>query len=431
MRSNSVFAIILFTCVLSHAQVHYRIVGDKKISEVAGAEFNLFSHRLFYSLEDRVLKPKWTSENNVPEKILGIFFRFGKSFIIDYNIDYFFFLNQHERYGHGARLREFGFKDNSYSCIVFPPPFGDGAGYAFFGNSGNRKISIDESLGIRFGGTEANAVMTNSLRMKWLQKKEMNYRESILYFHISLDLLWYIMFDYDIGSGSDIVNYLDTLDVKIKHDFGQLYRGSYNRALNKLQKEVLVNIADPYFFLSVWTYARTYLLKGETDFKFPMINVGTFKYLPSFRLGLTPFGTEFYFDNYFSKNDRSYYFYMRHGEKGYYTFNGLGIIGDNLLGNKKLKLNVNGNIWDQPGLAIGGDNITNTVGGIGGALTTTLAHPISKKFSGHKNLWRLNIVGQFGYKTPGYLQGESFDKSPILRIGLGFSEEIVENKMQD
>lgn len=45
----------------------------------------------------------------------------------------------------------------------------------------------------------------------------------------------------------------------------------------------------------------------------PMIPIGDYRYLPSFRAGFTPFGTEYYAENFLIKDHKPIYFYLKGG----------------------------------------------------------------------------------------------------------------------
>ena len=406
------------------AQTNYNLIIDRNFSSTAAAEDLITIHKAVYTVEGIYLKPRLFDEDAWHKKFFGIAYRFGKTILIDNPIDHLILLAQHEIYGHGARYREFGYINNHYH-ISLPPPYDCGGGLAFRGEwryEGNRKTSYHENMAIYSGGMEANTVLAQTVLTKWLSKGSINYRETYLYFQNRHNITFYILTtslcnnyeNCEISKGNDVMNYLQYLNI----DNGLFYADNYIFTIDDLTKQSWINLLDPFQFYAIYTYFKTYLWDGKEEQEFPMIRIGKLKYLPSFHLGLTPFGSEFYFENYFLFKDRILTGYYRQGDKSFNNFYGFGFEGYNLLNNNFIALNAQVDIWDQPLLELGGETIKETKGGIGGALSATILFKVLK------NERPVSIYTQLGFKTAGYLEGERLDEGLIIRLGLSFAEII-------
>lgn len=418
MKPFILLTIFLFFATKVDAQTQYLLIGDQKLSSIAGAEDLITIHKGLYTIENNYLKPTLFEEHKWHKKILGISYRLTKTALLDYPLDYIFYLLQHEIYGHGAKYREYGFIDNRYT-INIGWPYGSGGGRASIGNQKNwtyREFSIHEFEAIYFGGIEANTVLSKTLMTKWLLNGTINYRETLLYLRTFHNISTYILNTKDEYSTNpnDILYYL----LYLNRDNGMIGVDNYLFTLKDLRKQLIINAFDPFQYFAVYTYLKSYVWSGKEEQKLPMIPIGKLKYLPSFHLGLTPFGSEFYFENYLSLDDKLFTGYYRQGDNTFHRFWGAGIKSFNLLNNKYFYFNTSIDFWEQPGLKIGGDSVVQTNGGFGGAINGTFIFKTLKKPR------PVNIYIQIGYKTFGYLEGEKLSEGLIIRLGLSFEETL-------
>ncbi len=126
--------------------------------------------------------------------------------------------------------------------------------------------------------------------MKWLSSGKIDPRQTLLYLLCEQDLTLYISSlkskDIRTLAGHDINSYVETLNYTYTNHF--LKRG-------RLRSLSWINFADPFTFYSI--YAWFHYLSSGKETKIPMI---ASIYLPSLRLGLTPFGPEVFLENFFS-----------------------------------------------------------------------------------------------------------------------------------
>lgn len=84
-------------------------------------------------------------------------------------------LIQHEVFGHGARVREFG-GEASYELHLFPP-YGSGAGLTTWNFEG----SLDQGTAVNIAGIEAEELLAEDVRLRSLSDGILNYRDAYIY----------------------------------------------------------------------------------------------------------------------------------------------------------------------------------------------------------------------------------------------------------
>ncbi|MFQ6069072.1 MAG: hypothetical protein ACE5LC_00945 [Candidatus Aminicenantales bacterium] len=406
---------LLGSSALARAEIQYPLIYEACHSAVEGANNLLTLHRLIYGLEEKLLKPKFIEEKTLLKKALGISYRLSKTIFIDNVVDHMTFLVQHEFFGHGARYREFGYVNNRYELhLVYP--YGDNKGWAFRGEQKQPRIVTDhENMVMKAGGSEANCILSNILLSKWLQRGSIHYREAILYLFAANDLNQYILFT-KFGlrnrAGNDVLNFLSLINAYE----GYAGESNYRLTLDDLGKHTLANFLNPFFYYALYTYLYTYLWSGENAWEFPLIKLRGMKYLPCFRMGLTPFGSELYFENFFLVSRQVFRLYFRYGIPTFHTFWGAGVNALSITLSDNLSLQGELDVWYQPQLLLGGDSVVVKKTGFGAALLGTVHfRPIKSKFP-------LHLFTQVGYKSKGFLPGEKLSAGLIIRAGLSLSE---------
>ncbi len=80
-----------------------------------------------------------------------------------------------------------------------------------------------------------------------------------------------------------------------------------------------------------------------------MIPIGEYGYLPGFCLGLTPFGPEYYLENYLLKGNEPIYAYLRYGRHAGHIYPGIGLEHPSLLWHgEKTTVGVRVDGWYRP-----------------------------------------------------------------------------------
>ncbi len=394
--------------------VRYAIVFDLTQSSRFGAENLLSGHKLIFSLQEKVLPPSLTEEATALSKTGGIAYRLAKAVLLDNVINHFTFLVQHEVFGHGARYREFGYQGIRYELNLFFP-WGSGKGWTSGrGSPSDRRVSVQELMVAGAGGVEANSLLARRLRMNWMLEGQMAYGESMLYLYTANDLLAYIWrtrWKIRGLKGNDILNWLRRLN-----SFeGHILEDDYRLTLNDLCWHSWVNLFSPFNYFALYNLFVPYLWHGETHSGIPMIRIGEPKYLPSLRIGLTPYGTEFVQENYIKKDEQLHVVSIRIGEPTFHRFWGIGWECWNLMDRKNFSLDSRVDLWNQAELVLGDEDGFISQSGWGGSAVVT----------GHlKNIKPLGVGAllELGYKTAGFLEGEQLQKGIIFRVGLTYWE---------
>lgn len=415
LKNSLLFSVFFLLVAVPHAfdQVQYPLLFDNIYSARMGAHSIITLHRGIYGLENRFLKARWFEENNFGKKAAGLTYRLAKTILLDNVVDHLSFLAQHEVFGHGARYREFGFVANEFT-LNLPPPYGDGKGWAQTGYlEEQREVSPHEYIAMKFGGSESNIILSGILRANWLRRGSIHYRESILYLLSANDLSAYILrtkYGLRGRGGNDVLNYLRALNALEGHPLEE----DYKLTLDDLSALAWISLLNPFQYLSLYAYFKTYLWSGNESFRIPMIKFWGAEYLPSFRLGLTPFGPEFYFENFVLKSGRILNFYFRYGDHTFHKFWGMGVRVVDIVRGQRFAVNTRLDIWDQPRLLLGGGTIRESRGGLGVAVFGTIYYRISKNRS------LFHLAAQVGYKTAGFLEGEQLAGGFVLRLGISF-----------
>jgi hypothetical protein len=402
-----VFLLFLLTIAKLQAQADYNLLYEKPFSEKSGAEDILTIHKAFYLLGDKALPPYLNKDSS--KRGFDIVYRLAKSFLIDYPVDFFAGEAQHEVFGHGSRFREFGLTGATY-MVSLPPPFGDGHGLSVATGGGT---TYDQNLAIDFGGVESEMILSEALRIKWMMDDSIHYRDFFSYVGGLHNITEYILKLYStlhnnqtVNAGNDMYAYINTINYK--------YPLKTRYTVNRLAAYSLVNVLDPFQYIAFYRWGE-YIVTGKEKGSMSMITLGSIKYLPSFSMDLTPFGAEFYFNNFIKYNNMVFKIYACSGDNQFATHQGAGFESYNLIDTRYFFLHASIDVWNQPALNLY-DNTTNkittTTNGTGGCFSATL---------GFKFLRTASIIAESGYKTDGYLQGEALAKGYFIRVGFSFS----------
>lgn len=412
MHRVKISFLILLLSTSTHAQESYSILADKTFSTTTGVENLLTIDRVAYTFENRLLLSTWFNENTVAGKTMGISYRLGKTVLLDAVFDEYVSLVQHEVYGHGARAREYGASDITYS-LNLSFPYGSSLGVTSCVFPPDKPMSSDQVLLFDVGGVEANAMLSKHLVLNWLQRGAINYRETLLYTRASNDLtqyLWRTKWGIHSAEGNDMLAY----EADINQREGHFDPSDYKITVNDLAKQVLVIGLDPFQYYSLYTYFESYLYSAQETFAFPMIELGSFKYLPSFHLGLTPFGSEVYFENYFVHSAKVGELYFRYGIPTFHRSWGIGFYGTNIIESDPFSFDIGANVWNQPVVSTYDYNVSESKGGLGGSMSCTAYLKLAETFA------TVCLMGEVETKTMGYVQGEPLSDAMILRVGLRF-----------
>ncbi len=352
---------------------------DPAMGMEAGAE-NLYSG--YRALNEFAIDPVTGSIPYLENNPLG---RFVKLFAVDRISADFFWVAQHEFFGHGAQSREVGDYGSSYRMNFETPRLEYFNGYRIFGwwsgaaSRGDREYSTDESLETIAGGMESTQVMSD-----WIRWNMFRYgataQDAVLYYVSKLDLTDYIETTPSPasraglivkgGGNSDVDAYGEEMTAKYGED-ADLW--------SDMERAALWNALDPTIWISAFRQLD-YVARGTREFRLPRI-------LPYTGANLTPLGPEYYLGAHFTAAELYYDVYGRKGVGPAGEFYGAGLrVGDIDLGNG-YSLGMNLDAWDQERF--------------GFAVRTTVSKSLSDRF---------RISAGADYKTEGYLKGRQSDE---------------------
>jgi hypothetical protein len=101
----------------------------------------------------------------------------------------------------------------------------------------------------------------------------------------------------DSGSAGDYTNYVMDLN---SGRYGIVKVSNYRLTLSDVRRASRYNMLDPVFLVAAWRYGADYIGHGSNRSRLPMLPVpGTsLRYLPGVRVMLSPFGIEYFQDNF-------------------------------------------------------------------------------------------------------------------------------------
>ncbi|MDN3505187.1 MAG: hypothetical protein P0S95_06415 [Rhabdochlamydiaceae bacterium] len=422
-------------------------IYDKHLSPYVGASNLITTHRFLEKSEDYLLR-RATAKSS--ESILAGFARILDLSLVWAPINAVSYLTQRQVFGLGYRQRELrGISSSHFHFKLKVPP------YASHGNVGVKmKGSMPTSDVVTYytAGTESTSIMTDQMKMEWLQSGKIDGRQGSLYSLSALDLIGTASMARGELSNSP-TNQLYTNEVSgYIYYMNQLYpRSIINQ--KTIAKQSLVALIDPFLWYSA--YAELfYVVKGE-PVDMPMIPFfGGAKFLPSAKLGLTPYGPEYYAQTFWRTNDGNpIYLYYKWGSLSGAHHRGAGIQAPYIFNSDETSIGFtfdwfhqfkagandislsdssNPNYWTNQRVAntryyfdyntfTWQQQITYTSQIIDekkfydGFAATLIG---TQKISGVPGT---SLYAQLGYKTKGYVPGESYKNGLIARGGLAFT----------
>ncbi len=395
--------ICLFLCCGAlFAEDHFNFIMDPHFSPYAGGEDIIEGfHVAEWALDARSASPPWYERLFTQ---IGFWDPLGR----------YASTAQHEVFGHGYRVRSLHGHVLKYGVGV-PFPYANGGGYTMFQRS--PKWTPFQSLAIDSAGMEGTAVLANRLKLSWLKNENLDPRSTVLYLSSQHDLTWYTHHTrdsvYDVG---DVKHYVDLLNEVYSDD---------HLSIKSLKRQAWINLLDPFTYLAMYSWGD-YIVRGNQR-PVPMIPVGEYGYLPGLRLGLTPFGPEYYLENYLLKGNEPIYAYLRYGRHSGHVYPGIGLEHPSLLWHdEKTAVGVRFDGWYQPHTAFKDKKYSykslREKWELQEAFPSSPYDPkvgvaasimLRRQFSSSGSLFL-----QVGGKTKGFLPGESLDAAVTVRGGI-------------
>jgi hypothetical protein len=396
LASNTVFATEMFTTSSSDSDrtsaslAPVGITLDRHFSPFVGSEAMFTLLRGYQRFDDAVFTS--SADDTSGAMILG---RFAKWALIEQTLTSLEMVAQHEIFGHGFRLREFN--------IPAHYRVGPWEGKSSFSNAKYNQLSLSQKIAISTGGVEATGVMANQLRKRWNNDDYMNIdsREASLYLISSIDQPLYVLDTKkkektQFPSGHDIGAYIA--------DINQWHQKSVLTA-QKLRRKILIDFLDPYLFYSAYSIGN-YMGTGNQTWEYPMLPIGDYRYLPAMRTALAPYGSEYQLLNFIKGPEHNIVATLRYGNTGGRHSSAAALEITRLFTSDLLFIDGKVDLWNQPKL------FTSTAAAAKGRLGAA-----GSLIARYRITAPLELMGQLGYKTTGFIPGEALKHSPIIRVG--------------
>lgn len=104
---------------------------------------------------------------------------------------------------------------------------------------------------------------------------------------------------------------------------------------------------NPFVYCSLLAQARM-LWDGQVSTRPPGIRVGAWRYLPELRMDLTPFGTEYHWENYLQARSRTALLDVRIGDRTFHHgWGGAGLLLQNLYGTGRIRAGAGALTWHR------------------------------------------------------------------------------------
>ncbi len=396
---------------------------------------------------------KWLN-NKGKHKSTGFFPRFGKGVLrtaklglIDWWISNHFSMLNHELTGHAAYsvMTDQFYVDEMSLPFKLPigkfhyltkPSLAFADADAFVSTKVNSGYSVTQNdLAMLFiAGINASNTMRLNIEKNWFQSKKMHYNQSLLILQNHFDIFTYCL-STEYGSGTDVKNYLNFVNGLYLKFPDSLYSQSNSTLLINYAKEnfkftpsdvkqvAFVNtFGDPNLYYALSNIFFKYLIKGEAISNYKMISVKNVGLMPSIGANLTPWGIQYFGQLNLEVSGKKFSGIYHFGKNKYAAkYNGFSVQALNLFENDKLRLGAQVDFFNQPKLILGkkleaGETYTavNTTGGNGGMVSASLDYKIlNKKVP-------IYLSTTVGYKSAGFIPGQSVLKTPIIALGLSF-----------
>ncbi len=319
----------------------YKLGWDIHFSPYAGGEDLLFVNRCIERTEGWIISksPIWYSKETQAR-----LWRLSELYLFWLPLNSIVTTAQHEIFGHGYRIRDINrgkIKVTGYDFNV-PPPYGYGGAATAYKINPETFTTTEETC-VAMGGVESTAILAELVKLKWLEAEKIDPRQTVLYLLCQHDLNLYIGTLKTQGDldGHDIRAYIKSLN--------QTYT-SNSISGARLRSLSWINLGDPFTFYSI--YAWFHYISSGKESSYPMIPILGAGYLPNVRVGLTPFGPEFYFENWLVYRCAPYYFYLKGGHHSNNDYYGIGFYGPKIWNVNRWAFGLRFDAWRQPELLL-------------------------------------------------------------------------------
>ena len=408
---------------LLNLQDHFKAPGYNNLSSYEFSDFWRLKHNYQQCFQ----------EESTSKTILKMALRSGELVGVWYPLNYMAMVLQHEVFGHGYRMRSIGHdlgRIAGYKMQYTIDKYGFHVKNAHTRLAFRRSPSFSENIAISIAGLEANSIFANNLIFSWLEKGTVDGRQASLWRTNQFACASYIKtlkkvdgfstISYGLKSGHDIARYYAVLHFCYGTEQG------IDHHLQELRlKANLTLILNPLTYLS-YLSELSYIFFNSSLPIFGISGDG-FKFLPAYKMGLSPFGVEDIFELYlWGKSISPTIIYCKFGEFSKNQYSGFGMENRKLVSSNYGSFGLKADFWVQPPLLL--DSITEEDYEIESYLQR-LQDVKNRKVGASMSIIyqkasiknpNTNIWAQLGGKTQGFLPGESLVAAPILKLGASY-----------
>lgn len=397
-----------------------------------------------FLIDDRIA---WMKRRDGKQKFLKFSSRFLRYAVIDRQISFNMMLYNHEVIGHITSLYNLNFTLSAYyqpiylyltlkhTKEIFPvflnfdkkvyPKKGYTAA-VFYNINSNYNYHLTQRISLAASGVMAENVYHVDCQEQWLQKNTIPYSDATTYLETTLDNFQYILSGDEYGYGGDMGSYLYHLNML--HNPSMYNNGNYiydsitplieeNFKIKErefLTANYISTFSDPNLYFSLFSIAN-YIVKGKSYTKLPLLRIGKVKFMPALSLVLAPFGLEYNLRSPLVLPNKKMYLQFRYGEAYHTKYYGLGIKLFKLRCKNDFFLSPHLELFSQPAMYFGNSKASNEayqkIGGNGFMADVE----IEKKFTNSA----MYLSAKLGYKTSGFVLGESLKATPVVQFGFG------------
>ena len=412
MKKTLVLAASVLSCFL-YSQETSPLIVDENYSAIMGATDIASTHAIMMKTEDLLLG----RYNGTSESVGAGLVRLAELALFWGPVDSLGYVTQRTLFGAGYRKRELSnITSNRIKLMDDWPLYYD---HDVLKATFKEQTPLSEVLDYTIAPTEATMVLADQLKLRFLYTKSVDGRQSLLYAFSALDLTANLYrSDEDLIGDPIESDFLLSEPESYIHYMDRLYPDAQINFEN-LKLKSLVNLLDPYLWYAIYS-PLTYIVKGEAV-ETPMIPLfGGGGYLPGLRMALAPYGPEYYFMNYLrTGGGNPIMAYVKWGSLGGHQHWGAGINAPYLISYELGAVGIKADFFKQyhpkeiP-------TISSNDEGEGyerekGFLATLIMNQAFQKGS------HIRVTGQLGYKTKGYVPGESLKAGLIARAGIAIT----------
>lgn len=418
-------------------------IGIKTTTAANTANLRSINRSIHYLIDDRIA---WMKRRDKKQVFLKATSRFLRYAAIDRQISFNIMLYNHEVFGHVASLNDLNFtfsayyqpiyfyltrkytkkfisvflnfdKDN-YQKVGFPTVFSK--------INSNYNYHPTQYMSMAASGLMAENLYHIDCQEQWVKNNTIPYSDATAYIETSIDNFRYILVGDEYGYGGDMGNYLFNLNMfynpSIFNNGNYIYESVVPLIGEKFKikssdfhrANYLTAFSDPNFYFSLFSIGN-YIIRGESYTRLPLLRLGKVKFMPAISLVLAPFGLEYNLRTPLVFPNKKMHLQFRFGEAYGRNYFGLGLKLSNLVCKKDFVLSPHFEVFSQPKMYFGNSKSSNEpyqkIGG-NGFIADVL---IEKKIPSSP----MYLSARIGYKTAGFVLGESLKATPIIQFGFG------------